>query len=572
VKSVDSSRRPFLLATLLLSAIVYGATLASLPVDTFWVTDNGNRFIQAESLLRSGFSTLAIEYPARPIDPQLHFFPTGGFHFLILGERVYSFYSPLFSLLAAPLLAVGPETTRLLPLAGGLASIVIVFLLARANAVPAAPAALLAALASPIWFYSVVFWEHTLALALGTGALLLLMGAPGRREAIAAGLMLAAAALLREEAYLLGAGVGAAMLLSIPKRRVLLPAAISAATVLLPAALLNLRAWGHPLGLHAAIYNQFSRESADVIGEKLSNYYVYLLEWSPNQTHVIVSMMPLLLLAAAGVLPRSRATDLTKAVALLLFGLTATAIALFLWQTADPLRQTLYFQGLFGAFPLAAIFLLSSRSLWSLSEEFRFMMITLLVASVLTLLLLNQQGIGIIWGPRHFLGLVPLLVVLALSAMRLASEAAPALVKRILWSGFSLVAAASFAIQLHGIWLLESKTRHMAVVLDTARSSAAPVVMTDVFWLPEELGALFYEKPILYVSTEELLRSAISRTAAVGVRKVLFITSPEFGQIPRQQLRPIAEASVIRRRIDARFSMLNLEAYEFAPEELSAAP
>ena len=93
---------------------------ALLPAGAVWVTDNGNKFIILENLLRNG--SAAIAYPAAEIDPGRRFFPDGNFHFQRHGGRIVSVYPEFFSALALPGYRLfGAVGLWLLPVGGTLA-------------------------------------------------------------------------------------------------------------------------------------------------------------------------------------------------------------------------------------------------------------------------------------------------------------------------------------------------------------------------------------------------------------------------------------------------------------------
>jgi hypothetical protein len=52
-------------------AFVYAATLAMLPSGGLWIIDNGNKRIQVEALLASGFRDFSLPWPGRELDPEL---------------------------------------------------------------------------------------------------------------------------------------------------------------------------------------------------------------------------------------------------------------------------------------------------------------------------------------------------------------------------------------------------------------------------------------------------------------------------------------------------------------------
>jgi hypothetical protein len=379
----------------LLAAVVAGMALvllATQPRDVYWGPDSGNRFIQLRSFLRTG--GLAVDDA-----------PQAAHHFVQVAGRVYSFYSPAFPLASAPFYALlGTWGLFLLPLAGTLAIVMLLSPLLERDYLPIATAAVFA---TPLFWYTLVFWEHTLAAALALGAYVLLV----RERPFAAGLVAALGAVFREEGYVMIAAVAVALVLT--RRRVVLPFLTGTLVPLLPLWSFNWMTFGHPLGLHAAVYTSLG-------GLRASNWWIYLFEFRA-------------------------------------------------WPHV--LRDTLSTQGFFPAVPLACA-LAFARD--------RFLLIVIAAGLLLTPLALNQADFGIIWGPRHFLWLVPLVAVAVAPALRRSRASAAALV---------LLIALGVALQIQGIRLLRAKLRFSEDLLHAAAAAHKPIV-TDVFWVPEDLAAL----------------------------------------------------------------------------------
>src|SRR5207245_163169 len=144
------------LAVIVLAAAIL--ILATQPLDVFWGSDSGNRFIQLQSFLRTG---------GVAIDRAPHI----GHHFVAVRGKDYSFYDPIFPLASAPLYAaLGLPGLFILPIAGTLLLIALLPLLTSASPLRVG---LLVVFATPIFWYTVVFWEHTIAAGLAIAAVAL---------------------------------------------------------------------------------------------------------------------------------------------------------------------------------------------------------------------------------------------------------------------------------------------------------------------------------------------------------------------------------------------------------------
>ena len=190
----------------------------------FWSPDSAVRFVQVESLLSTGFRTMAIPYPAASLDPTGRFFPFGPwFHFTRAGQYYLS-YPPYFAMLVAPMFRwFGPPGLLILPIVGGLASVFVTYwFLSSTTPELAMTGALTLGLATPLLAYSTTFWDHSLTVALSAGALALLARDPDLTSGthlLLAGGLLGAGLWFRNEMYLLALACLAAWLYAAPLAR-----------------------------------------------------------------------------------------------------------------------------------------------------------------------------------------------------------------------------------------------------------------------------------------------------------------------------------------------------------------
>ena len=249
--AADRDRRRALMA-LALVAIVYGLVLAQLPAHVFWSPDEGGKVLQLLNLRWQGGLAYDLPYPGRSLDRDLDFLP----HMMVLVDdgTIYSWWPIWFPLLSWPGHALlGTGGLYLLPLAAGLLVSWLAYLLLRRYEPAWAPLAIpLVGLGTPIFFYSLTFWEHTAAIALGLAGLLLLpTGKQSSGRAAAAGLLLAGATVLRPEMLLLPAAVLVLLLREAWRERKVRPAAglvLGCLVVLLPYFGFNLAVEGSLLG------------------------------------------------------------------------------------------------------------------------------------------------------------------------------------------------------------------------------------------------------------------------------------------------------------------------------------
>ncbi|HEU4752926.1 MAG TPA: hypothetical protein VFU47_07435, partial [Armatimonadota bacterium] len=265
-----------------IAALVYLVTLLLLPRDGFWVVDNENKFLQMEALIRSGYRSAVLPYPGHALDPEFQFRPIPAPFGIVQEDQIFSQYPVYFALVSSlPYRLLGFDGLYVLPLLAGLGMLFAVARLGRwlgLSRKAQAGAVLLTAFASPLWFYSVNFWEHTLALCLCLwGVAFCFAYAEERRErdlALGAALM-AASLYFREELLLFVPPLLAVMLLQVRKGEgpdgslAMERAKITVRFVgvllvaMVPLFLLNQYYTGHTTGMHAT---ENMRSSTGLLG------------------------------------------------------------------------------------------------------------------------------------------------------------------------------------------------------------------------------------------------------------------------------------------------------------------
>jgi hypothetical protein len=587
----------------LLPALVMGALAWGLPQEVFWITDGGNRYIQVQSFARYG--PPAIGYPGRGIDPGLRFFPWAGHHFQLVGGRVVSYYLPYFALLSVPgFRLAGVAGIHLLPLAAAIATLCLFpLLLAEVGLADLrAPAILLLGIGTPLLFYGITFWEHSLAVCLALAAVTLLlragrlarpgdapaapdpkaappaavMPAPrliatasGVPAAFVAGCLLGLSSVLREEGYVLAA----ALLVVFPwVYRAAPPAAAFGAgwlVVMAPAWWFQHRLFGTVFGIHAAAYQALgtaAAASADQsgvagsgggwvlevwrqAGAKLGDLAFFLFRFHPDGRLSGLLAVPFVLVLLAGLLRRRvRTSALDLGLLAAATAASATFVALLL-ADRQPVFDTLFTQGLLPHTPFLLLALLGLRDqLASPSRPARLLAAACVLFALLVVLPLHRGDVGILWGPRHFLAIYPMLAALALLAwrdlMRLAARPAR---RRALAVLAAFLALLCLVVEARGLWLLALKKTATLRLLEAVRAAPARAVVTDGYWLTEELAALYFQRDFFAVESDAAYHELLAVLERHGAREATVVLSRRYGR-----LSPAAVADVRRRAISGR--------------------
>jgi hypothetical protein len=507
--------------TILAVAALLVAIRITLPSGAFWISDAGNKNLVAKNFAAGGYRHISIGYPAADIDPTFRWFPAAGGHFRRLGGHYFSIVPWVFPLLSAPF------GTPWIPLAAGIGILMMVPALLRAAGSDADPAlaVLVSAFATPLAFYSLDFWEHTLATLLATAAVVLLL----RRAPWLAGLAAGASIVIRDEGYVFLGAVIIALAVSRELRVLTAPVFAGAAIVVAPYWIAQWMIFGNPLGLH--ILAHAADEGVVLPLRLLRNVFYFLFQFHDRPAIAALLAVP----AASAIVVGFRragpqnAEDWRGVIPAALAGLASLIGGILCIIDPDPIVSTIWTQGLFLFLPLTALFLIRWRELVTGSDAMAVIARIAAIYILLMPLMLRANWSGIVWGPRYFLTIIPLLVVLSLRRSKLAV----------------VLIAVCFALEIHGLILLRRKldaTSRLAALVRTAPQA----VISDVYWLPEELSALYFEKKFMQPPDDRELLAALATLRAADVRELTVVLSPRYRWYsPRA--RALLEAMAIRR-------------------------
>jgi hypothetical protein len=559
----------------LLASLTIGLALALfrsfLPRGVFWITDAGNKFIEVQNFVAGRYRHIAIAYTGATLDPAFRSFPEAGGHFLRRGDSFYSIVPFQFPLLNAPLYeALGPAGVTIIPLASGIGILLVVSSLVRRLDSRLSPGLAVAAvaLATPIAFYSLDFWEHTAATLLATIAVFLLLGrtsAPsvlpderpnlriGGRQAFFAGIVTGLSIAMREEGYIFLAAVLVAML-GRSRPRALAALCGGTALVVAPLLIAQQRIYGSVLGLHLLAHT--APETAAAAAMRIAHNYAYFLfQMHERPLAAVLLALPVVVAIAIG---SSRTIHPAARLASTASVLGGSAIALLaLFAERDPIVNTIWTQGLFLFVPLLSFMLADWRRVAGRPDGIGFSTRIVLIYVLAMPLVLHANWTGIVWGPRYFLTVLPLATIVALSAARDLRDAAGTMPRMTVVLTTAAVAL-SMAFEARGLALLHRKLVATAGLADLLRHEP-PVLVTDVFWLPEEMAQLFFEKAILMPANARDLAEVIASMRAHGVTEFSYVTSPRYHGSGPDVIQRIRGLAVRRVRYVSPVSLLTVD-------------
>jgi hypothetical protein len=524
------------LAVLLIMAIclIYALLTALMPRDVFWITDGGNKFITMENIIRD--RTDAISYPASDIDAEFKFFPYSDFHFVRHKDNIYSIFPPYFSAFASFFYrAAGYWGLYLISiLSTGIVLLLTLRIIQRLKLPDKCLLSLPAlGLCTPFFFYSLTFWEMTLTAMLTTTAVLMIVRCPEKRAAmhefLLAGLMLGSAIILREDIYVLAAALVAAMFILKYKKINIAMTCLGTMVIVMSLWSIQYAKYGHILGLHGSKYYAHNLDGTEnniicFLLKQLNGYYTYLLKFNSgdfaDNWYYFLLAAPFVLAVFAGIMYKNPAGRTTATFVIMLLTVISSAIlTVMLWNNSQPVLNTIFTVGLLTSSPLLTPLLLSMRSFFSgRLRRIKLILLTAVIYCVVIAPMLTQSDLGIIWGPRHFIYLFPLLAPLCIYAMiklfyRTENRR---LALKIAGLGI-LLFSISLLIQVKGIANLFLMKNNVAM-MNNHLENANEVIVSDIFWLATENSRLFYNKKFMQVNSGQELEKFIELMRRSNVR------------------------------------------------------
>ena len=513
--------------TVLIVLWVFSCFLPKLPI---WITDNGNKYIVMRNFAETG--GVALRHPA----PE--FFPTGGFHFVRHRGTIRSFYPEYYPVAASWWWKLtGDGGLKWLSMLGTALAVGLLSLcMKRHRLVP-----LLLAFATPMLFFSFLLWEMTWSVC----ALLATWMLVQKRRYAIAGAVLGASLLLREEAYFFAF----ALTVALACRRDFRGAAkflLGIAATILPIWIYQYLEFGHVFGLHGGNYYANNRTNAEFsllreLGGTLWNYYHHLLRFDAfHGTWARSNFWCVLPAAVAVVLGgfTARKFDRPKAV------VSKAAVAgwlVLVWvfltrDTGAEAFSAAFVTGAVGSNPLFLPFYLNWRRAWqSRSRAVRDATVTVCVYLLIVPPFMTRNDIGLIYGARHFLCIMPLMLFLSAHFFPTAELRR----HRILPLAVGALAA---ALQFGAFTALVNVARESAELERLIGALPEKTVVTDAFFLPEQTPHLFFTKDILQLDDAPALMRKLRNN---GRRDFILLLSadPRFRRISNEQLALLLNAA-----------------------------
>src|SRR5579862_3445041 len=427
----------------------YAVTLSVLPRDVFWMPDPGAKYLELAAVRWAGGVRYDVPFPSRRIDPHFAFLPLPGIFphpsFADDGSMRLQFEAPvLFPLISrVPYAWFGITGLYLLPLLSGWCCAIVTGGMMRRLYPRWAPfTVLLVGLATPLWFYSVNFWEHTVACLLALLAVYIAIASPRPRLAAALGMLVfvTAALSLRIEmlafALALFSGWTTALLAARPRRAAVRPAP----TIVAAPWIVNLLLVACVVGLLAVLdvsltvrHRAFLAAAATRTAAGLSSFLglpgslaEVFVHSSVSEGAVLMPVFPALGLVAMAACcaaafmksPRVEAALLIPGCAVVL------GLSLYLLCTVQPYRSL---HGVFPIAPFLVVWPYALREAWrrrdhamlTVTNVGLFGLLTGFAAIAVWYVSNGRLTVGLEWGQRYLFVVYPLLTIAALAGLRI---------------------------------------------------------------------------------------------------------------------------------------------------------
>ena len=539
-RSVSGSTLVMALRNAMLTLLVLNVMAQFLPEAPVWITDNGNKYIVMRSVAETGSPAIRHAAP--------EFFPTGGFHFVGHRGKIRSFYPEYYPVLAAKWWKLAGDRGLVWLSMLGTAAVVALLTLVlgeRRNLVP-----FLLAFATPMCFFSFLLWEMTWSVFAMLTAWVLVQ----KKRHFLAGAVLGASLLLREEAYFFAFALTVALACRKDFRGAV-KFLFGMALLTIPICIYQYAEFGHVFGLHGGNYYANNRVAGKFspIGEIKGivwNYAHHLFRFDALQRGGkwdflnFLCLIPAMLAVVSGAFTSRRWDKLKIAVGIAAVAGWFVLVFAYLFRTPDnEAFAAAMITGVIGSNPLFLPFFLNWRRAWkSRSEAVRDAAAISCVYLLIVPPLMTRNDIGLIYGARHFLCIMPLMLLVSCQFARRKVRTGKFRFAVPATAGAAAVAA--LLLQYGAFTALRNVATESAEFERAVTALPEPTVVTDIFFLPEQTPRLFFAKDVFRFDDRSLV-PLVDRLRSDGRRDFILLLSadPRFRRVSNEKLALLLSAA-----------------------------
>jgi hypothetical protein len=522
---------------LLIIFLIYLVSFIYTPKDGFWIVDNGNKFIQMKSFIKNGYTSTKIPWEGKKYDPDLQFNPLPYQFSIVQNREIYSIFPPAFAVVSAFLYRLMGQTgIYIIPFLALFATLWITTKICRLLEFDRKLISITVftlALATPLWFYSLEFWEHNIVVFLVCCAIYfaLVFRKSGKTRDLVFSISLSSIVIyFRDELYLLLVVI-CFSLCFFNRKNILRNLTITAATffcIILPLFLIQDKLTGMALGAHLGKHIGQSTSLVNHFMDRPKVIYNLLLAMAhPKILSSLFQIIYLLLISLFLFIK-----DKKKKYVFLIctFLVIFHSILLIISTSGDnAITKLLDSNGLFAASPfLLLVFFKTGFSNPYDVENKNMSLIKFFVFFFLLLYILAAPvagSSGIHWGCRFLLILYPLLVIILVYQFKDTFNGIWSLKKGAVWMGLIL---ACF-LQLSSIKLLHDMKIFNRDLNRFITSQSERIIITDQWHVPQELSFHFFDSMIFYFNPNyqvTQINQLLKGFKNQKIKSILFISTP----------------------------------------------
>ncbi|MFO7678609.1 MAG: hypothetical protein R6X34_01020 [Chloroflexota bacterium] len=495
---------------------------------TFFTVDTALRFLQVRSLIDQDWQTLAAIYPARFADPNLQFVPYY-YGYGVVQDEIYLSISPFFPWLSSYLYVwLGWLGLVVLPVMGGVLTAVFIYKLGQLAGVKH-PRWLFwsTVLATPLLFYSLEFWDHSIGAALAAGTVYLLAKGMVTRQKLPAflgGVALGLGLGQRPELYMFALVVGVIFLwMSWRSWQQWLAFFTGGLLVTLPLWLWQYRWVGHPLGMGVApnLFGYGQPEARIFEGAVIlspiakKGRFLFYIEGRDLVTFlaacaVLLGIVILVWVVRVPKLQKPKwmwAGTILCAVGYLLYAITA-------WR--HPVTGVL---STFALMPFVLFYVPNNGLAAQTHRIYRFVGGTAALFGLLMFLIWPTYGGEHQWGARYLLPIYPLFLFITFYVYTYYEPHLDVVLQKSFRSAFYGLLVLSFVLQVASVHYLYRVRQDNGLVLDIVENLPIEIIITNHPFLPTDMSAA-EDKGFLYVADITGMEIVLPQLYANGIRRI----------------------------------------------------
>ena len=533
--------------------VIYAILFSLLRTESIWISDEGNRLMSVQAYAATGGKFLPDPFEGITDLPSgVRAYPKP--YFVQENGQWRSAYALLFPYLASFVYLLGSwEMLFWIAPFFGLLAVLFTGLLGRLLLKEECKAVLcmiLCAFGTPLLFYSGTFLETTCAGAFALAGLYVFMLSVEKEScspkqdflwSLASGMLLGISCLFREESFIFAFGMGTGLMLFYFRWSRLSGMALGGVLWCAGLFLYNYMDSGSIFGMHSCVYDSLGRPEGNKILLCLKDYSFYLFLLCLPAFPVWNVFFPWFFpLALGGAFFRKIRNGLLFVILLLTW--ICCALSNY-WNLTTTHGGVFIYQALLDHLPFWGSILVCSGVLLRSGKErsVRFLVYLSIICVFLPVLGLNFAQPGMFWGGRHFLNIVPVLCILAF--VILAEKDLFGKSVRYMTAALMIL---SVAVNLTGYGVLKMKKEYSAAYVKALAHPDVKVIVTDVFFFPEEIAFLNRQKTVILLTEKNSLEQILPLLKRNGVRSFHLVLGKNSRRLSNESIRRAAGSLQIR--------------------------